>query len=81
MGGATERVGEALPGAQGGSGALKRMARSVAVLMEGNMNMQKTAPEEFQRQIFKEKKRAGGAEDKRRAGTRTKEAQVDKMGR
>ena len=46
--------------------------------LKGKMNMQKTAPEDLQRQIFEELE---GAEDKGSAGTRTKEAQVDQVGR
>ena len=45
------------------------------------MKMQNVAPEDFQRPIFQEFERAGGAEeDKGSAGTRIQDAQVDKNG-
>ena len=63
-------------------GFLSERQEVLATVMEVKMNMKKTAPEDFQRQIFQElNELAGGAEDKGSAGTRTKEAQFDQMGR
>ena len=53
----------------------------LADLMVSMKDMQKVAPEDFQKQIFQKFKKAGGAEDKGSAGTRTKEAQSDQVGR
>ena len=53
----------------------------LATLMESKMNVQKVAPADFQRQIFQESKTAGRSRRQGCAGTRTKEDQVDKMGR
>ena len=53
----------------------------LAVSMEGKMNMQKTAPEDFSEADLPGIKRVGGAEDKGSAGTRTQEAQADQVGR
>ena len=66
MGGATEKVGgagEALPGTQGGSGAFKRKTRSFGC-SDGEMNMQKTATEDLQRQIFQESTELGDQKTK-----------------
>ena len=53
----------------------------LAVLMEGKMNVQKTVPEDFQRQIFQKLKELEEQRTKGSAGTRPKEAQVDQVGR
>ena len=53
----------------------------LAVLMEGKMSMQKTAPEDFHWQIFQGKQELEGQNTKGSAGTCTREAQVDRLGR
>ena len=51
MGGA---AGEAFLGAQGGSASLSERQEVLAILVEGKMNMQKTVPVDFQRQVLEQ---------------------------
>ena len=84
MRGAPERVGgagEALPGAQGGSGALKRETRSFDYSAGGQDEHAEGSTRKFLEADLPGVKRAGRAEDKGSAETCTAEAQVDKMGR
>ena len=59
MGGAFGNVdcaGEGMPGTQGEIEHLSEKQEVLATLMEGKMSLRKVAPEDFQRQIFKELK-------------------------
>ena len=84
MGGALGRAGgagEAPPGAQGGSGALKRKTRSFGYSDGGQDEHAEGSTRRLSEADLPGVKRAGGAEDEGNVGTRTKVAQADQVGR
>ena len=65
-------AGKALLGSEGRRGFSKRKKQDVlAVLINGKVNMQRTAPKKYQEEIFEELKRLEEPEDKGGAGTCT----------